>query len=106
MKIQKLSNLIIPRSLPGPRGLLLRAGALVGFLVGCHLAGWREATMVLSGTRMAGVPHHAAALRAGLYIVAYLGVTVVVPVLMLGALILIGLNHMLPARPMTKGEPQ
>ena len=93
MNTRFIDWLIIPRGLIQPRGLLLRAGLFVAFFLVCHLAGWREYTMILSGTTPAG--GDIATLQGILYILAHLGLTVVAPVFVLGAAILAWLNRCL-----------
>jgi hypothetical protein len=93
MKKGMISRLVIPHGLIMPRGLLLRAGLLLGFFLVCHGVGWRASTMVLSGTRPAGVGGDQAAIQGILYILAHLGVTVIAPVFVLGAAVLAWLNR-------------
>lgn len=93
MKKGMISRLVIPHGLIMPRGLLLRAGFFLVFFLGVHLAGWRASTMVLSGTRPAGVGGDQAAIQGILYILAHLGVTVIAPVFVLGAAVLAWLNR-------------
>jgi len=98
MKKRIVDWLVIPRGLVQPRGLLLRAGFLWLFFLMCHLAGWREITMVLSGTTPVGLHGDQAALRGILYILSHLGVTVVAPIFILGAAILAWLNRCVEKR--------
>jgi hypothetical protein len=85
MKLSKLSRMVYPHKMPSPRGLLLRAAVLAAFFGFCHLAGWRAATTALSGTDPSAAGSTLTIGRGLLYVLAYLGFTVAVPILVLSA---------------------
>ena len=67
------------------RGLLLRAVALAAIYAVCHLAGLREYTSIICGTQPPpGSPAWLMVLGP-VYLAAYLGFTVVAPILLLAA---------------------
>jgi len=71
-----------------PAGWVVRAIVLLGLFTVMHLLGWREYTNVLSGTM--GLTTWTDYLRAaagGLYLLGWLAATVVVPILIIGAVI-------------------
>jgi hypothetical protein len=71
-----------------PKGFVLRASLLaVGFGI-CELAGLRDHTTFLSGTSASAGGYQASVVFGVTYIVAYLGLAVVVPILLLAALLL------------------
>jgi hypothetical protein len=93
MKKGIISKLVIPHGLFTPRGLMLRAVFFLGFFLILHAAGWRDATMVLSGTTPIGLSGDEAAIRGILYILTHLGTTVVAPIFVLAAGILAWTNR-------------
>ncbi len=74
----KLKRLILPRRLVSPGGFVRAALALSLLYAVCHGLGWREHTAFLSGGEPLG-------LRGVIYVVAYLGFVLVVPILVLAA---------------------
>lgn len=72
-----------------PRGFVLRAILIgIAFLI-VHLAGLREYTSILNGTVGPGSANRELSVVLGvLYVAAYLGTVVLVPILLLGAGIL------------------
>jgi len=81
--------------LMSPGGLLIRALVIgVVFLV-CHALGWREHTTFLSGTaKSAETGFGVSTLLGVLYLVAYFGVVLVAPILVLAALFLAGARRL------------
>jgi hypothetical protein len=76
------------RALFSPIVLVASALLLLLAFAAVHLAGWRESTTVLSGTLPPGASGWAEPTRqALLYIAAYLGCTVLAPILALAGLI-------------------
>ena len=73
------------RPLPPVRGLLLRAVLLAVFFGLCQTAGLRDYTGLLSGTQPGPHTPAVAALLGGIYLVAYLGATLLSPILLLAA---------------------
>ena len=73
------------RSRPLARGLLLRAALLVAFYGLCQAAGLREYTGFLSGTHPGTLAPLPSALLGLIYLVAYLGATLLAPILLLAA---------------------
>lgn len=72
-----------------PRGFVLRALAIVTVFIVAHLAGWREYTSILNGTVGPGSAGRELSTAFGVtYVLAYLGVVVIVPVFILAAGIL------------------
>jgi hypothetical protein len=73
------------RGFLSPAGLLARA-ALIGaaFLI-CHAAGLRHYTTVLSGSSAAAQTGTLNAVLGAIYLAAYFGVTLLAPVLAIGA---------------------
>ena len=72
-----------------PRDLLQRAGAISVLFFLLHLAGLRDFTSILNGTvGSLALGWNLSAFLAVIYIVAYLGFVVLVPILVLAALIL------------------
>jgi undecaprenyl pyrophosphate phosphatase UppP len=68
------------------KGLAMRALLIGVVYVACELAGWREYTSVLCGTSPTGATiDRLMALRASLYLLAYFGCVLGVPVLLIGA---------------------
>jgi hypothetical protein len=67
------------------RALLLRAAVLVIFFLAVHAAGWRSATTLLSGSTPAGGPPLLAVFEGVVYLVAWIGLTVMAPLLILAA---------------------
>jgi len=74
---------ISPRRLVTPCSFLWIAAALVAVYLVCDGLGWREYTSVLSGTAEPGNSSDLCWLLGVIYVVAYLGVTVVAPILVL-----------------------
>jgi hypothetical protein len=70
------------------RALLLRAAVLVIFFLAVHAAGWRNATTLLSGSIPAGMPPFLAVFEGVVYLVAWIGLTVMAPVLVLAAAVI------------------
>jgi len=70
------------------RAMLLRAAVLVFFFLAVHAAGWRSATSLLSGSIPAGGPPFLAVLEGVVYLVAWIGLTVIAPVFILVAALL------------------
>ena len=68
-----------------PPALLTWACIIIAFHLVFHLLGWRELTMVLSGTFPPGLPPPEAASRATIYLVSYFAAVLVAPVMILGA---------------------
>ncbi len=87
MKIDKVKVWLQPlrAQLFSPKGLVLRAAALTLLFALCHLAGWREHTSFLSGTAAPESSLEATMIYGLIYIVAYIGLVVLVPVLLLAA---------------------
>jgi hypothetical protein len=87
--MKPFSNLVMPRGILTPKGLLMRGIASCASLVIAHLAGWREYTSVLCGTMPdpSAAPWHAGYLGAA-YAVCYLLATVIAPILILAAALL------------------
>lgn len=70
--------------------LLQRAGALSALFLLLHLAGWREYTGILSGTvGSLALGWRLSSALAVIYILAYLAMVLLVPVLILAAMILL-----------------
>ena len=69
-----------------PRGMLLRAAALVVVFGICHVAGLRQYTAVLSGSSPGGTqPGALEAVLGGAYVAAYLASVIVAPILAIAA---------------------
>ena len=85
--MKSIKQMILPGSKDfSPKGLLVRAGFLFVLFVICHLAGFREYTSVLCGTPAApGATAHLLAFLGLIYVLMYLFLTVVVPVLIIAA---------------------
>src|SRR5579859_277795 len=72
-----------------PRGFILRAIFIGVVFLMIHLAGLREYTSVLNGTVGPGSANRELSVVLGVvYVAAYLGVVLIVPILLLGAGIL------------------
>jgi hypothetical protein len=72
-----------------PRGLIIRAAALTALYGIAHLAGLRQNTSILCGmSPTAGAPASASMFLGAVYVVLYLIVTIVVPVLLIAAALL------------------
>ncbi len=79
----KLSGLMVPTF--SPLGFLVWA-ALIGVLFATvHLLGWRDATTILTGTVQTGLTAETAAAKAMVYLIAYFGAVLAVPILVLAA---------------------
>jgi hypothetical protein len=87
-----LRRLLLPGGLATPRGLLLRAAFLAALFSVAHLAGLRDYTSVFSLSSPTGGPGGTLALALGsTYAVLYLLFVLLVPILVLGGLLLLGL---------------
>jgi hypothetical protein len=101
-----MSKFFSRASLPSSRGtlpsatyLLEWAGLLVVIFVITHLAGLRDFTSVLNGTiGSTSMSWQTAALLGVAYVLIYLGVVLVVPILLLAALLLKIWRRMLAAK--------
>jgi hypothetical protein len=106
MKRNNVVKWIVPSAAISPCGLCVRACVLLGFFLFCQLMGWRGSTMVLSGTRPVGLHADQAFMQGVLYVIAYLGVTVVAPVLILAAGVLAWLNRCVDNHPTKNIQPE
>jgi hypothetical protein len=83
----RLSRLLGPAL--SPHGLLSRAVAVAAAFFICHLAGLRAYTTIISGTSPSGDPKDYVSAALGvLYVVFYVGVTMLVPALLIAAVVL------------------
>ena len=81
------------RGMFSPQGFLLRALLLAFFFGIVHAAGWREHTTFLSGTAVSKDTSLNVSMACGLvYLTAYFGFVLVMPILILAAGILAGLT--------------
>jgi hypothetical protein len=79
-----------------PLGLLSRSAIVVALFAVCHLAGLREYASILSGTPPTGGPGDKLALVfAGLYILLYFVTVIVIPVIIIAAGVMAGLQALL-----------
>lgn len=92
MSRRLLNRFTVPYGLCTPGGLLRRAVLVAAAFGVCHLAGWREHTSILSGTDPSLGEMGLRMYLGFVYLMAFLGVTVIAPILALGALILELLN--------------
>lgn len=77
-----------PPQLLSPLSLIVYAALIAGAYAILHAAGWREHVSILSGTLSeAGGSFATQAWQAGLYLVAYFGFVILVPILLLAAAI-------------------
>lgn len=88
MKKDRIRRWLWPGKPLSPRGCLLRAAVLAAFFLFAHLAGWREATTALSGTAPSATGSQMNIMQGLLYVLAFLGFTVAVPILILSAVFL------------------
>lgn len=80
---KKTSSLMVPTF--SPIGFLVWA-ALIGVLFATvHLLGWRDATTILTGTVQNGLTAEIAAAKAMVYLIAYFGAVLAMPILVLAA---------------------
>jgi hypothetical protein len=78
-----------------PRGLLICAGVLALVFLVSHVAGFRECTGVLCGTYSSvGLEPEVAATLGLVYAAAYVVLTILVPILLLGAGLLFGFGRL------------
>ena len=79
-----------------PRGFIVRA-VLISFVFAiCHFLGWREHTTFLSGsTASASMSIKASGTLGVTYVLAYFGFVLAVPILLIAAAILFGLERWL-----------
>lgn len=70
------------------RGLVLRAAALVAVYAVCHIAGLRDYTSIICGTEPPPGSPAWLMILGPVYIAAYLGFTVVAPILLIAAALL------------------
>lgn len=89
-----------------PQGLVVRAVGVAVLFAICHLAGLREHTTFLSGTAATAQTGAQVSVVWGLiYIVAYLGFVVLVPILVLAASLLAGWTRFKPNARMPSENP-
>ncbi|SRR5260221_8488033 len=76
-----------------------RAMLLIIFYAGCHAAGLREHVTFLSGTSASpGTSLNSSATLGVVYLVAYFGFVLVVPIFLIAATLLIGTRRVFPRR--------
>jgi hypothetical protein len=93
MKTKWWKTLLFARFL-SPRGFLLRAIAILVIFLVLHSFGLRESATVLSGTSPTGArPDPSSVAFALAYILAYFGVVLLVPVLVLAAGIFLAIQY-------------
>jgi hypothetical protein len=94
MKASALRAVLTPKRFFTPAGLTIRAVELAIPFVVAHLLGLRRFTSVLCGTMETGEPARMLCALAGLvYVLLYLGATVISPTLAIGAGLLWGVER-------------
>jgi len=83
-----LRRLLLPGRMASPGGLLRIAAAFALFYLAVHFLGWRQYTGFLSGTAPPAGSMEAGVARGLVYIAAYLGFVLLVPILVLAAFIM------------------
>ena len=82
-----------------PRGFVARALLLATLFVGCHVAGWRDYTTFISGsTSSASVSFNVSVVLGLIYMLAYFGCVLAVPILLLAAAILSAIQRIFPSK--------
>ena len=83
-----------------PLGLMVVAGIIAAGFAAVHLGGLREYVVVFSGGSPGGGPPALWEVAGGVfYVVLFLAVVTVVPVLLLGAALFVGLQWLRPGDP-------